>query len=66
MGSPKTPRLLQGSRVNRKGKIQLTVEKGEDPVERLLLFPVADLAPVKSDTALSVWILEFSFPQARR
>lgn len=39
--------------------------KGENQVERLLLFLVTEHIPVKFDTASSILILEFSLPHMK-
>lgn len=39
--------------------------KGENQVERLLLFLVTELIPVKLDTASSISILGFALPQVK-
>lgn len=41
------------------------VGTGENQVERLLLFLVTELIPVRFDTAPSISILEFSLPQVK-
>lgn len=41
------------------------VGSGENRVERLLLFLVTELIPVKFDTAHFILILEFSLPQVK-
>lgn len=55
----------KGQKWIEKEKYSWVVGKREDQVDRLLLFPVTDLVPVKSDTALSILILEFSLPQVK-